>query len=86
MPARRLRTSVAAGAVAAVAALGAGGEAEGARRPYRIPLAAQVEEAGADLALSFELPKGSYATVVLRELLEAEAPPQLDAYDSGVAW
>jgi tRNA pseudouridine13 synthase len=48
-----------------------GGEAEGARRPYRIPLVTQVEEEGAELTVAFELPKGSYATVVLRELLKA---------------
>jgi tRNA pseudouridine13 synthase len=48
-----------------------GDEAEGARRPYRIPLAARIEELGTDLVLAFELPKGSYATVVLRELLKA---------------
>ncbi len=48
-----------------------GGEAEGTRRPYRLPLRdVKVEPSGADLWLVFELPKGSYATVVLRELLK----------------
>jgi len=51
-----------------------GGETEGGRRPYRIPLAVALEVAeaggGEDLWLSFELPKGSYATGVLRELLK----------------
>lgn len=48
------------------------GETEGGRRAYRLPLAAAIEPDGADLWLSFELPKGSYATVVLRELLKEE--------------
>ncbi len=45
------------------------GETEGARRPYRVPLG-QVEQVreGEDLKLAFSLPRGSYATVVLREL------------------
>ena len=45
------------------------GETEGARRLYRVPLeGAEAIVDGADLKLSFTLPKGSYATVVLREL------------------
>lgn len=47
-----------------------GGETEGGRRPYRVPFSPQVTPEGADLWIAFELPKGSYATVALRELLK----------------
>jgi tRNA pseudouridine13 synthase len=47
------------------------GETEGTRRPYRLPLReVAIEPLGADLVLSFDLPRGSYATVLLRELLK----------------
>ncbi|MBX5484638.1 MAG: tRNA pseudouridine(13) synthase TruD [Myxococcaceae bacterium] len=47
------------------------GETEGARRPYRIRLMdAQVKQEGTDLLLTFTLPKGSYATVVLAEVMK----------------
>lgn len=51
-----------------------GGEMEGARRPYRIPVAELgVESAGADaVALTFVLPRGSYAVSVLREVTKAD--------------
>jgi len=51
-----------------------GGEMEGARRPYRIPVSElRVETAAADgLALTFVLPRGSYAVSVLREVTKAE--------------
>jgi tRNA pseudouridine13 synthase len=46
------------------------GETEGGRRPYRLPLEeVALREENGDLWVSFELPKGSYATVVLRELM-----------------
>jgi tRNA pseudouridine13 synthase len=47
-----------------------GGEMEGARRPYRIPVdELGVEALGEDaLLLAFSLPKGSYAISVLREV------------------
>ncbi len=48
------------------------GDAEGGRRPLRIPVAASVSpgpEAGA-LCLDFSLPKGSFATVLLREVMK----------------
>ncbi len=47
------------------------GETAGARRPYRVQLG-QVEVAaeGEDLWVSFDLPRGSYATVVLREVMK----------------
>ena len=48
-----------------------GGETLGTRRFNRVPLEAlEVEGTGADLALAFTLPAGSYATVVLRELFK----------------
>jgi len=49
------------------------GETEGSRRPYRIPFdLREFDAAGQDATLAFDLPKGSYATVVLQELLEGE--------------
>jgi tRNA pseudouridine13 synthase len=53
-----------------------GDEMQGARRPYRIPLEdAQAEELPeASLALTFSLPKGSYAMTVLREVMKQPAP------------
>ena len=48
-----------------------GGETEGARRAYRFRAAAlELAAEGADCTLTFELPKGSYATVLLRELMK----------------
>ncbi|MGQ0508817.1 MAG: tRNA pseudouridine(13) synthase TruD [Myxococcaceae bacterium] len=45
------------------------GETEGGRRSYRIPLkGVALDQEGADLWLSVELPRGSYATVLIREL------------------
>lgn len=45
----------------------------GTRRPLLLfPRDAQVEEAGPGLLLSFFLPKGSYATVLVREILKRE--------------
>jgi tRNA pseudouridine13 synthase len=47
------------------------GETEGARRAYRIRLGdPSLQRQGADLLVRFELPKGSYATVVLDELVK----------------
>jgi tRNA pseudouridine13 synthase len=47
------------------------GETEGARRFYRVPLASpEFEVTGEDVWLRFALPSGSYATVVLGELLK----------------
>lgn len=44
---------------------------EGARRPLRVPLGEPVlEEHGDDLVLDFSLPKGSYATAVLQEIIK----------------
>lgn len=47
---------------------------EGERRPLRVPLAgAAARQDGDDLLLSFSLPKGSYATSVLREITKNDA-------------
>ena len=44
---------------------------EGERRPFRIPLGEPLlEQEGNDLILSFSLPKGSYATTVLGEIMK----------------
>lgn len=50
------------------------GEAEGARRPYRVPVRdATVTALGDDaVELAFELPSGSYATRLLAEVTKAE--------------
>jgi tRNA pseudouridine13 synthase len=46
---------------------------EGERRPLRVPLnGVDVTAEGADLVLAFSLPKGSYATSVLREVMKTE--------------
>ncbi|HYO58731.1 tRNA pseudouridine(13) synthase TruD [Archangium sp.] len=48
-----------------------GDETQGGRRPYRVRLGSpSLEVEGEDLVLTFELPKGSYATEVLHELLK----------------
>lgn len=50
-----------------------GGETEGTRRPYRVRIGnPELTPEGEDLLLSFELPKGAYATEVLAELLKQE--------------
>lgn len=47
-------------------------ETEGGRRPYRVFLGEpQLEQERDDLKLAFSLPRGSYATVVMRELTKA---------------
>jgi tRNA pseudouridine13 synthase len=50
-----------------------GGEAEGTRRAARLRVAVALEPLEDGYAAGFELPKGSYATVVLRELMKADA-------------
>ena len=50
-----------------------GGEAEGTRRAARLRVAVAVEEEPGGYRARFELPKGSYATVVLGELVKGEA-------------
>ena len=53
-----------------------GGEMEGTRRPYRVPVEdLRVAPEGPDgLILEFALPRGSYAACVLREVMK-EGPP-----------
>jgi len=56
-----------------------GGETEGGRRAYRVrlgspELSVEAGAAGTDLWLGFELPRGSYATEVLHELLKDSGP------------
>jgi tRNA pseudouridine13 synthase len=52
-----------------------GGEAEGTRRAARLRVEVALEPAaeGDGYRARFELPKGSYATVVMRELMKSEA-------------
>ena len=46
---------------------------EGERRPLRVQLAgAEVAEDAGDLVVSFSLPRGSYATCVLSEIMKTE--------------
>ncbi len=48
-----------------------GGETEGARRPYRVRLGSpELSGEGEELVLTFDLPRGAYATEVLAELLK----------------
>jgi tRNA pseudouridine13 synthase len=49
-----------------------GGEAEGTRRAARLPVQVALEPAGDGYRARFELPRGNYATVVMRELMKAE--------------
>ncbi len=50
-----------------------GGEAEGTRRAARLRVEVALEPLEDGYRASFELPKGSYATIVMRELLKAGA-------------
>lgn len=52
-------------------------DGEGTRRPMRLPLALEVAEEPDALVLEFGLPKGSFATAVLREVLKGEPPADL---------
>ena len=46
---------------------------EGERRPLRVPITgALAQEEGGDLLLDFSLPRGSYATCVMSEIMKAE--------------
>lgn len=49
-----------------------GDETEGTRRAARIPVAIELEAIEGGYRAAFELPKGSYATVVMGELTKAE--------------
>ena len=50
-----------------------GGEAEGTRRAARLRVAPALDERSDGYQARFELPRGSYATVVMRELMKDEA-------------
>ncbi|BDG10416.1 tRNA pseudouridine(13) synthase TruD [Anaeromyxobacter paludicola] len=50
-----------------------GGEAEGTRRAARLPVQVSLEPMEGGYRASFELPRGSYATVVMGELTKSEA-------------
>jgi tRNA pseudouridine13 synthase len=50
-----------------------GGEAEGTRRAARLRVLPVLAEAADGYRVTFELPRGSYATVVMRELMKDEA-------------
>jgi tRNA pseudouridine13 synthase len=50
-----------------------GGEAEGTRRAARLPIRVELEPLEGGYRATFALPKGSYATVVLGELVKGEA-------------
>lgn len=69
--AREERLLAAEGVTVADLARG-GGETEGTRRAGRIPVAVELEPVEGGYRAAFELPKGSYATVVMRELTKAE--------------
>ncbi|HEX9402112.1 MAG TPA: tRNA pseudouridine(13) synthase TruD [Anaeromyxobacter sp.] len=70
--AREERILAAEGIALATFARG-GGEAEGTRRAARLPAQVEIDDEGDGYRARFELPKGSYATVVLRELVKGEA-------------
>lgn len=54
-----------------------GGETRGGRRPYRIAApSCEIASEGPDAWLRFELPKGSYATALLREVLGERGEPR----------
>ena len=50
-----------------------GGEAEGTRRAARLRVEIGIEPFEGGYRAAFELPKGSYATVVMREIVKGEA-------------
>ncbi len=67
---REARILAAEGLGAADLARG-GGEAEGTRRAARIPVTVALEDVEGGYRASFELPRGSYATVVMGELTKS---------------
>ncbi len=48
------------------------GEAEGSRRPLRVPINIKIEQENDCLVVCFALNKGSFATAVLRELMKTD--------------
>jgi len=69
---REARVLAADGLSAADLARG-GGEAEGTRRAARIPVTVTLDELEGGYRAGFELPRGSYATVVMGELTKSGA-------------
>ena len=69
---REARVLAADGLSAADLARG-GGEAEGTRRAARIPVTVNLDEVEGGYRAGFELPRGSYATVVMGELTKSGA-------------
>ncbi|MBN1418209.1 MAG: tRNA pseudouridine(13) synthase TruD [Planctomycetes bacterium] len=58
----------------------------GGRRANRVPVRdLHWEVDGDSLRLSFELPKGAYATVILREVMKNDEPPPAALEDEGTA-
>lgn len=58
------------------------GDGEGSRRPLRVPIDVEVSGDAADaIVLDFALPKGAFATALLREVMKDEValPDELDA-------
>jgi tRNA pseudouridine13 synthase len=55
------------------------GDAEGTRRALRLPVAIDVRADDEGLVLAFDLPAGSYATMVLREITKGALPDGADA-------
>ena len=49
------------------------GEGEGTRRPARLPLRIELEPVADGYRAAFELPRGSYATVAMGELMKGDA-------------
>jgi tRNA pseudouridine13 synthase len=76
--AREERVLAASGVSPADLARG-GGEAEGTRRAARLPISIALEPAGDGYRARFELPRGCYATVVMRELMKADGDLPEDA-------
>jgi tRNA pseudouridine13 synthase len=68
---REERVLAAEGITAADLARG-GGETEGTRRAARLPVAVELAPEGDGYVATFDLPKGSYATVVMGELTKAD--------------
>lgn len=56
-----------------------GGEAEGTRRAARLRVVVTLEPLAGGYRAAFELPKGSYATMVMRELVKGDAALPDDA-------
>ena len=76
--AREARILAASGIDAADLARG-GGEAEGTRRAARLPVQVALEADDDGYRARFELPRGNYATVVMRELMKVEGALPEDA-------